>query len=103
MSKEGKSKLDYYISINNFNCYERFSINVTCWFGKEFAKFGGNVGVIEEAWLTHTYPAEHNRYSIICGTSLFSHYSFQVQKKGLDAIPQILDAYKKICLKKNGE
>jgi hypothetical protein len=97
-----KNKLNLYTSINNFNSYERFSINVICWFGKEFVKFGGEVGVDEEQWLTEDYPRHIGKYSTICGSSLFSHYSFHIQRKSLEAIPQIIEAYNKISLKENG-
>jgi hypothetical protein len=96
-----ENKLNRYTIIDNFNSFERFSINVICWFGKEFAKFGGNVGEDEEQWLTEDYPRQVVKYSTICGNSLFTHFSFYIQRNFLESIPQLLETYQKIALKEN--
>ncbi len=62
----------------------RFSINVISWLGERFAEFGGKVGADEEQWLSVTKPTELNRLNIICGTTLFSHYSFNLQRYRLN-------------------
>lgn len=58
----------------------RFSINVISWLGEEFAAFQGKVGPDEEQWLSVTKPTQLNKINIICGTTLFSHYAFNIQQ-----------------------
>jgi len=63
---------------------ERFSINVISWLGEEFAAFQGNVSSNEEEWLTIIKPMEIKKLNIICGTTLFAHYAFTVQRNNLN-------------------
>ena len=63
---------------------ERFSINVISWLGEEFAAFQGNVSSNEEEWLTIIKPMEIKKLNIICGTTLFAHYAFTVQRNKLN-------------------
>jgi len=77
--------------------YERCSINVISWIGKEFLKFDGKVGVDEEDWLSCEKPRKERKPNIIFGNSLFVHYSFYTQKEYLDAT-DILEKYKSISM-----
>lgn len=74
---------------------DRFSINVISWLGEEFAKFGGNVGADEENWLTTIAPQQKNKPNIILGNTLFSHYTFDLQRYNLNQT-NILECYRKI-------
>ena len=80
--------------------YERCSINVISWLGKDFAAFDGEVGPDEENWLTQVKPKELGRPNCICGESLFSHFSFHTQSKHLLST-NILDEYKNLLLETN--
>lgn len=66
------------------NVFERYSINCVSWFGKDFAVFGGNVGHDDEDWLTTKYTKESNKFNIICGEALCSHFAFYTQRDFLD-------------------
>jgi len=74
---------------------QRVNINCISWFGKEFAKFNGTVGIEEEEWLSRTAPKEFNKNNAICGNSVVAHYGFRTQKKFLDKT-NVLNEYKKL-------
>lgn len=69
---------------------DRMSINCICWFGKEFAKFGGKVGIDEENWLTQ------GRHNCVCGTAIVSHFAFYTQRPYLETT-DLLGRYKDLC------
>jgi hypothetical protein len=77
--------------------YERVSINAISFLGKDFKEFNGKVGHSEEMWLSCDKPMELNRPNVICGNSVFSHYSFYTQRIDLDKT-DILEKYNKICM-----
>lgn len=79
--------------------YQLVSINCICWFGKEFAKFDGNVGKDEELWLSQTKPYESFKYNAICGNSLVVHFSFFTQKEYFERETNLLENYESICQK----
>jgi hypothetical protein len=66
------------------NLYERISINVISWLGSTFKEFEGIVGKDEEKWLSVDKPASIKTHNVICGTALFSHYSYYTQIGTLD-------------------
>lgn len=75
----------------------RFSVSNFCYFGKDFAKFKGDLkGAEEEQWLTEVYPPKVKRQNVICGTGLVSHFSFFAQRPHLLNNTDILDQYRKI-------
>lgn len=99
----------FIINLNNnniqqykFDRYEtigqRVSINVICWFGKEFKEFSGIVGEDEEPWLSEVAPSQRNKKICVCGDALCSHYSFWAQREHLDKT-NILQKYKEISEK----
>jgi hypothetical protein len=70
----------------------QFSVSNFCWFGKDFAGFGGEVMAMdtgrmvpseEEGWLTRIKPVELNRDNAVCGTGFVSHFSFYPQRQTL--------------------
>lgn len=88
----------------DLNDASRFSISCFCFFGKDFAKFGGIVGqrkpgVVrfdEEIWLTEVYPTQQGKLNTICGSALVAHYSFMRQRPHLDTT-DILENYRGIA------
>lgn len=75
------------------NRYERVSINCISWFGLDFEKFNGSVGEDEEQWLSHYYPKQIEKYNVICGNALCSHFAFFTQRDVLDKT-EILKMYR---------
>lgn len=73
--------------------YERFSINVISWFGRDFADFGGEVYFDEEPWLAHQKTLELERPNVICGKALFVHFAFFTQREYLEGQSNCLDLY----------
>jgi hypothetical protein len=79
----------------------RFSVSNFCYFGHDFAKFGGDLeGAEEEQWLTEVYPPSIDRKNVICGTGLVSHFSFFSQRSHLLNNTDILDQYRKVAQQK---
>ena len=79
--------------------FERVSINCISWYGEEFAKFGGKVGIYEEEWLSTEYPKEINKPNLIFGGAYCVHYAFHRQRPYLDTT-DILEKYKQLIDKK---
>lgn len=75
------------------NRYERVSINCISWLGNEFQKFDGKVHNDEEQWLTVEAPKIFNKYNIIYGEPICSHYAFFTQRDYLDNQTDILKKY----------
>jgi hypothetical protein len=73
--------------------YERCSINVISWLGKDFAEFEGAVGRDEELWLSCEKPAAVRRPSMICGEALFSHFAFYTQRALIEEHSNTLALY----------
>jgi hypothetical protein len=73
--------------------FERFSINVISWLGRDFAEFGGVVGGDEEPWLSVIKPSELGRPALICGDALFSHFAFYTQRTCLEEGSNCLEVY----------
>ena len=86
---------DFFIGNWELKNFERFSINVVSWMGKDFKEFNGEVGPADELWLSEDKPKELNRTNIIFGNGLFNHYSFAPQREFLDST-NILEKYNKI-------
>lgn len=78
---------------------KRFSISNFCFFGKDFADFGGILPMLdEEIWLTEVA----GRPNVICGSGLVSHYSFFAQRDHLDRT-DILERYRTIARQRLSE
>lgn len=75
--------------------FERVSINCITWFGSDFQQFNGKVGYDDEQWLSHDYPHSINKFNIINGNSLCSHFAFFTQRQYLDST-NILNKYASI-------
>ena len=82
--------------------YERVSINVISWMGEEFAKFDGIVDFREEPWLAIEKPRSIEMPNCICGTAIFSHFSFFPQRPYLDTT-DVLTTYAEIANKTLGK
>ena len=87
----------------NIGCWlmgrgERLSINCICWFGHDFAEFGGNVGVFEEDWLTVFRPGITGQLVSICGGCVVSHYAYGPQREFLSSTG-VLDWYRTLALR----
>lgn len=58
----------------------RININLICWFGSDFKKFGGIMDDFDdEEWISLTKPALLNKKNAIVGNTLACHYSFHWQ------------------------
>ena len=77
--------------------YERCSINVISWLGRDFAQFGGRFDRDEENWLACVGPRERSRPNQIAGDYLFVHYAFGPQRGAVDGDPSILAGYRKLA------
>jgi len=88
--------LSYYHFDNRWDLvdYERVSINCISWFGSEFAKFSGEVGVSEEHWVSCDKPSQIKKINCIFGGFVCVHYAFFPQREKLDA-SDILERYRK--------
>jgi hypothetical protein len=65
---------------------EKISINCICWFGSEFAKFGGNIlSNDDEQYLSHDKPSELKMLNCIYGLYTIVHFAFYPQKHDLEA------------------
>lgn len=90
--------------------FERFSINVICWFGKDMAQVPERLipnlyvqplthplnqsGMNnEEVALTEYLPAKFNRPNVICGDALFGHFAYYTQRTYLEGITTLLQDY----------
>lgn len=67
------------------------SISSFCFFGEDFASFGGRVGIgeredaqEEERILAHVLPIKLGRTNVIYGRTLASHFAFSAQRQGLE-------------------
>ena len=74
----------YKFSMWRLHLYERVSINCISWYGSEFAAFDGDVGKNEEEWLACEKPKELGKCNCICGSALFSHFAYCVQRDEVD-------------------
>ncbi|MBR5455909.1 MAG: hypothetical protein IKU76_03035 [Bacteroidaceae bacterium] len=61
----------------------RFSINAILWFGKEMAKFNGNVTGDDEEFLSCIYPTLQGKSNLWNGDAIVAHYSFGPQNPSL--------------------
>jgi hypothetical protein len=77
--------------------YERFSINVFAWSGRDFAEFDYTVGHDDELWLSRIKAEELGRPAMICGDALFSHFAYYTQRAYLEANSNCLDVYAAIA------
>lgn len=77
--------------------YERCSINVISWLGRDFAAFGGVFDRDEEQWLACVGSRERGRPNRISGEHVFAHYAYFTQRPAVDADPAILAGYRKLA------
>jgi hypothetical protein len=88
-----KFKFKYWI----LDIFERVSINCISWFGADFKNFNGEVGHDEEQWLSVEYPIQIQKYNIIYGEALCSHYAFMPQRFYLDTQKNLLQEYRNLA------
>lgn len=106
--KQGKTN-DLFFDKEELKDVKRFSISCFAYFGKDFAKFKGEVRLPEqfansgpyypldeEIFLCEYYPMEKMLTSAICGSALVSHYTFGFQREEVNKT-DILERYKKIA------
>jgi hypothetical protein len=70
----------------------RFSVNVICWFGRDMAAIGGEVGRSEEEELSNIIPARLGRTNCFCTDTIASHFAFYIQREIVDRAG-LLDEY----------
>jgi len=70
----------------------RFSVNVICWFGRDMAAIGGEVGRAEEEELSNIIPARLGRINCFCTDTIASHFAFYIQREIIDRAG-LLEAY----------
>ncbi len=92
-----ESQTDAFLFGNWTLCeYERFSINVCAWFGKDFnPKDPDAMKGNEEYWVCCVRPRQLGRPNEICGQALFSHFAFYTQRDYMDTT-NILAEYRRI-------
>ena len=76
----------------------RFSINAICWFGTDMKTIYNNFGGIvhdEEHDITVNKTQALNKFNVICGSALCSHFAFFTQRDYLDNT-SILNEYQKL-------
>jgi hypothetical protein len=95
--------------------YQRFSINVVSWFGKDLRQVDelhvqdlrtldlthpetGEDLAHEEPFISQCVPARFGRPCVICGDALFSHFAFQSQRLHLEEHTALLDWYAALSL-----
>lgn len=83
------------------NRYERFSINAICWFGSDMQLLNGNIGEEEEEDITTNKPKILNKYNIICGDAVCSHFAFGPQRDFLDKHTNLNIIYEKLINNNN--
>lgn len=80
---------------------QRFSVSCFAFFGKDFAKFKGDLkGAEEEQWITEVFTRENDIINAVCGTALVSHYAFFAQRPHLEFNTDIRERYKQISQQK---
>ena len=62
----------------------RFSVNVICWFGRDMAAIGGEVGPAEEEELSNIIPARLGRANCFCTDTVAAHFAFYIQRDVVD-------------------
>lgn len=73
----------------------RFSINCVCWFGRDLATIGGEVGVAEEEEMSAAIPARLGRTNCFCTDTIAVHFAFFTQRAWMDA-SGLLDRYARL-------
>lgn len=73
----------------------RFSINSILWFGKEMAKFAGDVPGDDEEFMSCIYPTRQGMSNAWNGDIIAAHFAFFTQREKLDK-NGILEQYGKI-------
>jgi len=97
------------------NDFRRFSINVMCWFGWDLKDvpelhrgFDDTIDKrtgkwrfphSDESFLSQDLPQRLDRPNEICGSALFSHFAFYIQRDFLDSYTVLLEDYKDIAFK----
>lgn len=80
---------------------QRYSVCCFAFFGKDFAKFNGDLkGAEEEQWITEVYTKENDIINAVCGNALVSHYAFFAQRPHLEANTDIRERYLKVSQQK---
>ncbi len=73
----------------------RFSINAICWFGRDLAEIGGQVGEQEEEELSLVIPARLNRRNCFCGDTIAAHFAFIHQRRKMER-SGLLEQYQRV-------
>ena len=69
---------------------------VYAFFGKDWAKFQGETGSIDEySWLGQTKPVQEGRRNCMLGSTLFVHYAYKPQEEGVK--PDYLERYQRLA------
>jgi hypothetical protein len=75
---------------------QKISISSFCFFGEDFASFGGEVEWDEEVYLSSKLPILLKRKNVICGWALDAHFAFWAQWPDLGK-GNLLAQYKQIA------
>jgi hypothetical protein len=78
---EQKTLPAYYLPNRSFDNYQRFSICVLAWWGRDKIE----IGELEEAQLSWEMPAKLERPIFFVGDALFVHYSYHTQIEHLES------------------
>lgn len=97
-------------SPKELDAFDRFSINVICWFGKDMKQveelaienlyvnriphlIGDYEISNEEEMLTMYLPAKFGRPNVICGDAVFGHFAYYPQRAYLEGLTTLLEEY----------
>lgn len=115
---EANRVADWKFPPKQLDTYNRFSINVICWFGHDMRQvkelttpnlyvdrlthpLRGNEIYDEESMLTEYLPAVFGRPNMVCGDAVFGHFAFYPQRRYLERVTTLLDEYRDLTLPKS--
>lgn len=77
---------------------KRFSVSNFAHFGKDFAKFKGDLkGEEEEQWITEKHTAQTGLRNAVCGSAMICHWAFFAQRPHLEMNTDFLNEYRDIA------
>lgn len=80
--------------------YERVSVNLICWYGKDLNSIDSAFQENEEQYLSVEFPKKNRKYNCICGKALACHFAYGPQRNYLETKTKYLEHYCKISKNK---
>jgi len=79
-----------------FSDYERVSVHCISWLGADMAACAGDVGELEEGYLSHERPKALGRPNALCGSAVVAHFAYGEQRAYLDRT-DLLQEYQRLA------